>query len=66
MYHSTLGWRVIKKKKIRMRLLAFGRRFEVRGVGCWVSGFGFRVSGLGLREAGRYMTKMSSGSEEGS
>ena len=66
-YHSTLGWRVIKKKKksahpsfrlqpFASRASGFGFRvqglFRVSGFGFRVSGFGFRVSGFGYRVSG--------------
>jgi len=38
-YHSTLGWRVIKKRR--------------RSVGFRVEGWGFRVWGLGFRVSDR-------------
>ena len=55
LYHSTLGLRVIKKKKkVRgVRILSFGCR--VSGIGMplhsefWVLGFGFGIWGLGFR-----------------
>jgi len=56
-YHSTLGLRVIKKKRRRsswfgvegfgFRVLGFG--FRVCGFGFRVLGSGFRMKGLGLR-----------------
>jgi len=45
-YHSTLGLRVIKKKR-GFRVSGFG--FRVSGLGFRVSGLGFRVSGSGFR-----------------
>ena len=58
-YHSTLGSRVIKKKKKKsmFRVSGFGFRasgvgFRASGVGSRVSGLGSRVSGLGSRASG--------------
>ena len=58
-YHSTLGWRVIKKKKKKKGVLdlssagaeVFERGFESveHSPVCRVWGLGFRVQGLGLR-----------------
>jgi len=51
-YHSTLGWRVIKKKTEvveRVHLghhLVEGLGFRLQGFGSKVQGFGFRVMGL--------------------
>jgi len=55
-YHSTLGWRVIKKKKTKVgcqHLLSLqGAGFRVQGAGCRVQGAGFRVQGSGCRVQG--------------
>ena len=47
LYHSTLGLRVIKKKKKHLRVLVFGLR--VQGSGWRVQDSGFRVQGSGFR-----------------
>jgi len=49
LYHSTLGSRVIKKKKFGFGLmdLGLGVGVGVEGAGCRVWGSGFRVEGLG-------------------
>ena len=47
LYRSTLGLRVIKKKK-----KVQGLGFRVQGLGFRVLGLGFRVEGLGLRVKG--------------
>jgi len=57
-YHSTLGLRVIKKKKEEDGVVRLGRpvrvlRDRIQGFGFWVLGFGFkgldRVSGFGFK-----------------
>jgi len=42
LYHSTLGWRVIKKK-MKAWVRVEGLEIRVQGSGFKVSGFGFRV-----------------------
>jgi len=57
LYHSTLGLRVIKKKRRRalrvaasaLGYVASGTEFRVPSFGYRVSGTEFRVSGVGFR-----------------
>ena len=49
MYHSTLGLRVIKKKKERNHAAHGGDEVEEEGLGFGVCGLGFRVQGAGFR-----------------
>ena len=49
-YHSTLGVRVIKKKKKHLAWHALpGVGCRVQGAGCRVQGVGCRVQGAGCR-----------------
>jgi len=56
-YHSTLGLRVIKKKKRE------GSESRVQGFGCRVHGSGFRVQGSWFRVQGSGFRVQGSGVE---
>jgi len=59
LYHSTLGLRVIKKKRLGVGAATLACRFE--GVGFRVQGLGFRVQGSGFRVQGSGFRVQGSG-----